>query len=173
MVTFLYDGVPGGRVKYWSHPSCEAGGGGECTFLCDGGGKVSAFLCDGGGEVSAFLCDGGGEVSAFLCDGRGEVSAFLRDGGGEVSAFLRDGGGEVSASPFCVTEGVNVPFCVTEGVNVSVVMSCSVLRSHTPTPSADPAAIAAPSAVVSGIEGRTEKQEHRPVETRAIASDIN
>ena len=50
-----------------------------------------------------------------------------------------------------------LPFLVTEGVNESVVMfpSCSSSRLHTFTPSAAPAAMAAPSAVVSGIDGLT------------------
>ena len=52
-----------------------------------------------------------------------------------------------------------LPFLMTEGVNVSVVMfpSCSSSRLHTFTPSAAPAAMAAPRAVVSGIDGLTTK----------------
>ena len=56
-----------------------------------------------------------------------------------------------------------LPFLVTEGVNVSVVMfpSCSSSRLHTFTPSAAPAAMAAPSAVVSGIDGLTTRTKGR------------
>ena len=50
-----------------------------------------------------------------------------------------------------------LPVWVMEGLNVSVVIIAWSLIFHMPTPSADPAAIAAPSAVVSGIEGRTGK----------------
>ena len=56
-----------------------------------------------------------------------------------------------------------LPFLVTEGVKVSVVMfpSCSSSRLHTFTPSAAPAAMAAPSAVVSVIDGLTTRAERR------------
>lgn len=57
-----------------------------------------------------------------------------------------------SLSTFC-----GLPFSLIQGLNVSVVILLRSLESrlHTPTPSADPAAMAAPNAVVSGMEGRT------------------
>jgi hypothetical protein len=49
-----------------------------------------------------------------------------------------------------------LPSWVIEGVNWSVVMVVSPLPNfHTSMPSAAPAAMAAPRAVVSGMEGRT------------------
>lgn len=50
-----------------------------------------------------------------------------------------------------------LPFSLIQGLNVSVVILLRSLdsRLHTPTPSAAPAAMAAPNAVVSGMDGRT------------------
>ncbi len=55
---------------------------------------------------------------------------------------------------------MDLPSSLILGVKVSVVIAvkCSSFKLHTSTPSADPAAMAAPRAVVSGIDGRTVKQ---------------
>lgn len=56
---------------------------------------------------------------------------------------------------------IYLPFSLIQGVKVSVVILLRFLgsRLQTPTPSADPAAMAAPNAVVSGMEGLTTKKQ--------------
>ena len=47
-----------------------------------------------------------------------------------------------------------------DGWYISAVIAVRSSRSHTPIPSAEPAAIAAPSADISGMDGHTATQLH-------------
>lgn len=57
---------------------------------------------------------------------------------------------------------INKPSSVITGMKVSFTEPCVWPKSHTFMPSAKPAAIAAPKAVVSGIFGRTVKNKFFP-----------